>query len=225
MLQTTTLLSALLLLKCCQTQGLFPPVDPPVPVVLETQVLHDHWRRLVRQRVRLSVNNTVDFELVGQRDPDEAVLVFVLHQKNQTVTCVREYMPSRGGFGYGLAAGMVDPDDNGDTLIAGRRELQEECSLAGGEWILLTQKGGVVMDKYCTTRMSVYLVLNPQPAPNNHEDHMQRDDAEEGMQSVNVPIKEFVEFCLPNMTIVGAWASMLALQKVFTLQKKDKDRE
>lgn len=217
MKQHQILISALLfLVRCCKINSLFPPVDPPAPMILETRILHDHWRRLVRQRVRMSVNTTVDFELVGQRDPDQAVLVFVWHRQNQTVTCVREYMPSKGGFGYGLAAGMADAEDNGDSLKAGRRELQEECFLGGGEWFMLTPSEGVVMDKYCTTRLAVYLVVDPHSAMND-SDHHHRDEAEEGMQSVNVPIETFLEVCLPNMTIVGAWASMLALRKIAQL--------
>jgi 8-oxo-dGTP pyrophosphatase MutT (NUDIX family) len=187
------------------------------PQILDTVVLHDHWRKLIRRRVQMSeglssssknTNETtiiVDFELVGQRDPDQAVLIFVWHRRDDrrtrnsnnnddeqeeqeeedTITVVREYMPSQDAFGYGLAAGMVDESDHGNVEGAARRELVEECGLHGGTWHCLTplssSNGGVVLDKYCTTKTTVYLVINPTPVSGDHHSiHLlHRDDAAE----------------------------------------------
>jgi 8-oxo-dGTP pyrophosphatase MutT (NUDIX family) len=233
--------------------------------ILDTVLLHDHWRKLIRRRVQmsendsssLSSNNTiiVDFELVGQRDPDQAVLIFVWHhrqhdrrtrnsntsssnndqqqeekEEEDTITVVREYMPSQDAFGYGLAAGMVDESDDGDVEGAARRELVEECGLHGGTWHCLTplssSNGGVVLDKYCTTKTTVYLVINPTPVSGDHHSiHLlHRDDAAEtGMQTITVGWSQFRNECLPNMTVVGAWASMLALERIQRLRDEDDD--
>jgi 8-oxo-dGTP pyrophosphatase MutT (NUDIX family) len=220
----------------------------------------------------------IDFELVGQRLPDQAVLIFVWHRsKNKnytsdrhhadhehdinmddddggTVTLIREYMPSVDAYGYGLAAGMVDDhddhnNDNNDrlddkTLVAAQRELAEECLLEQGEWLRLTPPPrsppptneddqtppedveGVVVDKYCTTKMVVYLVIDPVPIMDAQRRatilaHRDNDNnAELGLQVVQESLPRFRTECLPNMTIVANWASRLALEYIEGLQRR-----
>jgi 8-oxo-dGTP pyrophosphatase MutT (NUDIX family) len=267
--------------------GDHPPPHPPISTsqILDTKVLHNNWRRLIRRTVQLSSSSSVDsmnkttttsiidFELVGQRLPDQAVLIFVWHRsknKNRSTTCInndrhdhdnhdrddmdenandgtvtliREYMPSVDAYGYGLAAGMVDYDDNDDnyrllndkTLAAAQRELAEECLLERGEWYRLTPPPlpnsddddetppevveGVVVDKYCTTKMVVYLVIDPVPIMDEHRRaailaDRDNDNAELGLQVVQVTLPQFRTECLPNMTIVANWASRLALDYI-----------
>jgi hypothetical protein len=275
--------------------GLYPPHHqhnqgnhpPPISTsqIVDTKVLHDNWRRLIRRTVQLSSSSSIvdnngkntttttiiDFELVGQRLPDQAVLIFVWHRsKNHTydqhdgadrdhdiidmddaggtVTLIREYMPSVDAYGYGLAAGMVDDHDETDhddndrsndkTLAAAQRELAEECLLERGEWYRLTPPPpspcsddddktqqpeevveGVVVDKYCTTKMVVYLVVDPVPIIDEHRRaailaDRDNDNAELGLQVVQVSLPQFRTECLPNMTIVANWASRLALDHI-----------
>ena len=200
-------------------------------------VIHDNWRKLSNRKVQLPNGHVADFEIVSQGDrggrvTDQAVVVFVWHSKNRTATMIREYMPSVHHFMYGLAAGMVeekhgndscenadiDNSDNDDNSVytAAVHELEEECRLTGGTWYRLCQP--TTMDKYCTTRLSVYLVIDPTPVvdPNAWKS---RDETEQGMEIVH----GITEFDLEQMiasgelTIVAGWASQLALRKLRSL--------
>ena len=176
---------------------------------------------------------------------DQAVLVFVWNTSRHTATLLREYMPATHTLMHGLAAGMVeahkhhrgasrDEDDNEDDnnnndddedednnnhddsmqRTAAQHELEEECRLTGGRWIRLTD-APVTMDKYSTTRLTCYLVLDPVPVPADHR--RQRDETEEGMEVVEgVTLDELRRMMTSSarMTAVGSWASLLALEKL-----------
>jgi hypothetical protein len=205
--------------------------------IVSDEVLHDHWRRLIRRSVRLpGKSKVVDFEIVAQKGTDQAVLVFCWNTASKRATLIREYMPSTHCRMMGLAAGMVEDDKHGNggggsdettgdaesgivqdyeddmRLTAAKHELEEECRLVGGKWIRLTERG-VVMDKYSTTRLSVYLVLDPEPV---HADDAKPRDLEEDIQVVpGVSIDEIRDMIVTGrMTVVGGWASLLALQKL-----------
>jgi hypothetical protein len=200
--------------------------------IVSDEVLHDHWRRLIRRSVRLPGNKSnvvVDFEIVAQKGTDQAVLVFCWNTATKRATLIREYMPSTHCRMMGLAAGMVEDDKHGNggdgisdetigdyeddmRLTAAKHELEEECRLVGGKWMRLTEHG-VVMDKYSTTRLSVYLVLDPEPV---HEDDAKPRDVEEDIQVVpGVSIDDIRGMIVTGrMTVVGGWASLLALQKL-----------
>jgi hypothetical protein len=211
--------------------------------IVSEEVLHDHWRRLIRRSVRLptgtssSSSRVVDFEIVAQKGTDQAVLVFCWNTVTKRATLIREYMPSTHCRMMGLAAGMVEDDKHGNggdsdkatgdaesvhdsvgdyeddmRLTAAKDELEEECRLVGGRWMRLTERG-VVMDKYSTTRLSVYLVLDPESV---HEDDAKPRDLEEDIQVVpGVSAGEIRDMIVTGrMTVVGGWASLLALQKL-----------
>jgi hypothetical protein len=199
--------------------------------IVSDEVLHDHWRRLIRRSVRLpGISKVVDFEIVAQKGTDQAVLVFCWNTATKRATLIREYMPSTHCRMMGLAAGMVEDDKHGNggdsgrsdettgdyendmRLSAAKHELEEECRLVGGTWMRLT-KDGVVMDKYSTTRLSVYLVLDPEPV---HEDDAKPRDLEEDIQVVpGVSVDEIRDIIVTGrMTVVGGWASLLALHKL-----------
>jgi hypothetical protein len=199
--------------------------------IVSDEVLHDHWRRLIRRSVRLpGISKVVDFEIVAQKGTDQAVLVFCWNSATKRATLIREYMPSTHCRMMGLAAGMVEDDKHGNggdsgrsdettgeyendmRLTAAKHELEEECRMVGGTWMRLT-KDGVVMDKYSTTRLSVYLVLDPEPV---HEDDAKPRDLEEDIQVVpGVSVDEIGDMIVTGrMTVVGGWASLLALQKL-----------
>lgn len=197
--------------------------------IVKDEVLHDHWRRLIRRSVRLPGNKsvTVDYEIVAQKGTDQAVLVFCWNTATKRATLIREYMPSTHCRMMGLAAGMVEDDKHGNggsdestyeddmRLTAAKHELEEECRLVGGTWMPLTEHG-VVMDKYSTTRLSVYLVLDPESV---HADDAKPRDIEEDIQVVpGVSVDEIRDMIVTGrMTVVGGWASLLALQKLRVL--------
>lgn len=195
--------------------------------LLSDTVLHDHWRRLINRRVRLPSGLVADFEIVAQRGTDEAVLVFCWNTHRKTATLVREYMPATHSKRLGLAAGMVEAHKHGDNnggnndddndsmqLTAAQHELEEECRLTGGRWFRLTGDTPVTMDKYSTTRLSVFLVLDPVPVTDGN--HKPRDELEEGMEVVeNVTVEELRRMMRhAELTVVGSWATLLALKKL-----------
>jgi 8-oxo-dGTP pyrophosphatase MutT (NUDIX family) len=206
------------------------------------QLLHETWPATPISKESLSNNNStavLDFEVVGQRGIDAAVLIFVWHRSTRTATLIREYMPSTHDFRLGLCAGMVeldkDHDNNTHTLEnvtsasststdsssasipspaqwerAARRELAEEGRLYGGTWMAV----GVptVVDKYMTTRMQIYLVVDPVPLVS---DAPPRDDSEVGMHTVELTVPELYEALHHgHMTVVGGWAMQLALHQL-----------
>ena len=113
------------------------------------------------------------------------------------------------------AAGIIEtcPDKHdSDELLAAQHELEEECHLAGGMWHRLTDDGITVpMDKYVQTRITPYLVIDPVI-----EEDPRELDAEEEIEIVRgVRADEILDMVRGgNMNLVGAWASLLALQKL-----------
>lgn len=108
--------------------------------------------------------------------------------------------------------------DHGNDVLsfaAAQWELAEECRLTGGEWILCTP-AAVTMDKYSTTALTVYLVLDPVPLTPAQEEWRPRDAAEEGVEIVpNVTVTELIQRIRnAELTTVGAWAALLALQEL-----------
>lgn len=203
--------------------------------ILDQTILHDNWRKLVSRKVELPSRRVADFEIVSQGDrggrvTDGAVMVFVWHRSNGTATLVYEYMPAVHQFVPGLCAGMVedkhhgngddnddsnesdDSNDNNPVYTAAVHELEEECRLTGGTWFRLCQP--TVMDKYATTKISVYLVIDPMPVDDTTG--KERDETEEGMQVVHgVTVAELRELlACGGMTIVAGWATQMALSKL-----------
>lgn len=200
--------------------------------LISDTVLYEKWRKLVSRKVRMPSGRIVNFEVVGQSSgrskndendaiTDQAVLIFAWNRSTQTATLIREYMPALHCKMFGLAAGMVETDKHGNKTAvndddmawtAARHELEEECLLIGGEWIRLTESP-VTMDKYSSTALSVYLVLDPVPVV---VPHRPRDETEEGMEVVRgVTVQELLQkIRAAEMTVVGSWASLLALRKL-----------
>jgi len=184
-----------------------------------------------------------DFEIVTQAGTDQAVLIFVWNSTSQTTTMVREYMPAPHAMTMGLAAGVVEADkhdhhqsnthddnhhhshdhqhdhDIDTRQIAACYELEEECHLTGGTWFQLATD--VILDKYSTTRMTVFLVIDPVHCRSNDDgsdDQMirPRDEMEQGMEIVSgITLETLLNWITTGkMTVVGSWASLLALQKL-----------
>jgi hypothetical protein len=212
---------------------LFVDKDPEGFEILSETILHDNWRKLVSRQVRFPSKLVADFEIVSQGDrggkvSDGAVLVFVWNSATKTATLIREYMPSVHRFVPGLAAGMVEDKHRGvdnesqsedPVQTAAVHELEEECRLQGGTWFRLCEP--TIMDKYATTRLSVYLVIDPMPV--DEAVSKARDATEEGMHTVEgVTVEELWDIVAKGgMTVVGGWATQMALHKLRELGEID----
>lgn len=127
-------------------------------------------------------------------------------------------MPGAHAVKAGLAAGLVEEKHNGvqeeesadDVMLtAAKFELEEECHLVGGTWLRLTDD--TIMDKYATTVVSVYLVLDPQKAVNPRP----LDAEEDIVICPNVKVSEILEMIAKGeMNVVGGWASLIAIEKL-----------
>lgn len=192
--------------------------------IISDTIIYNNWRTLINRQVLIQPNNhIIDYEIVGQKGSNMAVLIFCWNTTSKTITCmITEYMPSNHQIMWGLAAGMVEYDKhsintntnniNDIILNAARHELEEECHLMNGTWIRLTKGDGVVMDKYSTTKLSVYLVLDQI----HTNDPKPRDDNEIGMKiHYNITIQQLKSKIWNNaMTVVGSWACLLAMEKL-----------
>ena len=143
------------------------------------------------------------------------MIIFAWDSKTKTATIVREYMPGCHKVLGGLAAGIIEtcPDKHdSDPLVAAQHELEEECHLAGGTWYRLTDEGVTVpMDKYVQTKITPYLVVDPAIV----EDPRELDEEEEIEIVRGVKPDEIIDMVRAgDMNLVGAWASLLALQKL-----------
>jgi ADP-ribose pyrophosphatase YjhB (NUDIX family) len=148
--------------------------------------------------------------LVGVKTGEGAVLIFAWDTQTKTVTLVREYMPGSHRILWGLAAGLIEDKHGEDPSVAAQHELEEECHLTGGTWIPLS-KNPSAMDKYATTTIVAYLVLDPEPAENPRP----LDDEEDIEIVPGVTIPEIMEWIASGeMNIVSGWGCMLAIEKL-----------
>lgn len=192
------------------------PQGAPHHVISQSKLFEGKWRSLLNRQVQFPSGSKADFEIVTQNGTDQAVLIFVWDSTTKTTTMVKEFMPASDGMKIGLAAGMVDGkhlivgDDS--ILVAAQFELEEECRLTGGKWHQLI--ANILMDKYSTTRLSVYLVIDPIPVDSFNA--RSRDELEEGMQILpNVTLDELLTWIDGgHMTVVGSWACLLALRRL-----------
>jgi hypothetical protein len=165
----------------------------------------------VERTIRFPNGKVVDFDLVGMAGAGSAVVIFAWDSFQKTATLVREYHPGPNKFLFGAAAGIVEDDKHsGNVELAAQHELEEECHLAGGSWHLLTPKP-LAMDKYSTTTIRAFLVIDashvPDPRPQDHEEDI------EIIQ--NVSVDEIMTMIRRGeMNVVGAWACLMAIAKL-----------
>jgi hypothetical protein len=188
----------------------------PYHKLSENLLYEGKWRSLLNRQVQFPSGANADFEIVTQNGTDRAVLIFVWNSATKTTTLIREFMPASDGMKIGLAAGMVDDkhsnEDEDPILVAAQFELEEECQLKGGKWQPLV--ANILMDKYSTTRLSVYLVIDPTSVESANA--RSRDELEEGMQILShVTISQLMTWIDGgHMTVVGSWACLLALRRL-----------
>lgn len=226
---------------CSATSTPSRPNRKPLPTILGEEFAYKRWRTIVERTIRFPNGKVVDFDLVGMAGAGSAVVIFAWDSLQKTATLVRystlsrscavqvsclnllyshktrllyirrEYHPGPNKFLFGAAAGIVEDDKhNGNVELAAQHELEEECHLAGGSWHLLTPKP-LAMDKYATTTIRAFLVIDashvPDPRPQDHEEDI------EIIQ--NVSVDEIMTMIRRGeMNVVGAWACLMAIAKL-----------
>ena len=187
-----------------------PASEPSGFEIIDEKIVYSGWRTILQRKVRMRNGKVVDFDLVGVKTGEGAVLVFAWDTKSKTATVIREYMPASNRILWGLAAGLIEEKHGHDTELAARHELEEECHLKGGKWIpLLTQPAA--MDKYATTVIQCYLVIDPEPEMNPKP----LDDEEDIEIISGVTIPKILSYVKDGeMNLVGGYGSLLAIEKL-----------
>jgi hypothetical protein len=188
-----------------------------LPEIIGQVVAYRRWRTITERAIRFPGNKVVDFDLVGLNGANcGAVLIFAWDSSTKTATLVREYHPGPHAYLHGVAAGIVEEDKHsGNVELAAQHELEEECHLAGGRWFLLTPQP-LAMDKYTTTKVSAFLVVDalhvPDPRPQDDEEDI------EIIRGVGIPqILEMISRGEFNM--VGTFACLMAMNKLRELNE------
>jgi len=208
--------------------------------IMEERLAYSRWRTIVQRRVRSPKGHIIDFDVIGQRIHDStapievhgAVLALAYHTETKSFTLIREYNPGSHCILYGPAAGMLESGskhNNSNPLVAAQMELEEECHLAGGTWYRLVDEvnertsryfplGGVFVGKYENTEMVPYLVVDPVLVSNPRP-----LDATEDIEIVrHVTLEELRRMLTSGqMTVVGSWTALLALDKLRQLGEID----
>ena len=208
--------------------------------IIGESVVYSRWRTVIQRKVRMKSkrprgadkegstskenkdgdSKIIDFDIIAQKDGIDAVIIFAYNTTSKTATVIREYMPACNRMMYGLAAGMLESSSkhSGDnpSLIAAKMELEEECHLIGGEWMQLTTTtssggGGTYMDKYSSTKVHAFLVIDAIPT-----DNPRPLDDEEYIEIIpSVSIEKIIELIRDNQfTITGGWACLVAINKL-----------
>ena len=181
-----------------------------LPKLIHDKVAYKGWRTIIQRKVEMNGGHIVDFDLVGVKTGDAAVLIFAWDSKTKTATMVREYMPGPHSYLWGLAAGLIEEKHNHDVELAARHELEEEVHLKNGRWILCTPTP-VAMDKYSLTKLFLYLVIDPEK-----EDNPKQLDLEEEIEIVPlVEVKQILDLIKEGqLNAVSAFGSLLAIEKL-----------
>lgn len=187
------------------------PINRPLPEILGEEFAYKRWRTILERSIRMPDGKVLDFDLVGMAGGSSAVVVFAWDTSTKTATLVREYHPGPHCFLFGAAAGIVEHDKHdGDAELAAQHELEEECHLSGGTWYLLTPQP-LAMDKYATTKIRAFLVMDakhvPDPRPQDHEEDIEIIR--------NVTVEEIMNMIRRGeVNVVGCWACLMAIKKL-----------
>jgi len=187
--------------------------------IVSDQVVYSRWRKILRRVVEFPNGNVVDYDVIDQKSPG-GVTIFAWNSKIKRATLVKEYNPGCHRRLYGTAAGLIEDkhencgnnNNNDIAKVAAQCELEEECHLKGGTWYRLTSEGSTVpMTKYDVTEITPYLVIDAQYVA----DAKSLDDEEDIEIITNITIDEIFGFIKNGkMNLVGAFASMLAIEKL-----------
>ena len=196
-------------------------------IINDERVYDGPWRRVIRRTVHRSrhhiptdddtTTDILQFDILDMPQKNGAVIIFAWNTTSQTATIIREYMPGPHRILSGLAAGIIEDDTtkHPTPLIAAQYELEEECHLTNGTWYRLTshESISIPMDKYISTEITPYLVINPEHVTNRPPRPL---DYEEDIEIVHgVTPAEIVQMIIEgDFNIVGGWAALLALEKL-----------
>lgn len=149
------------------------------------------------------------WQIIGQVGSGAAI-IFAWNSSSKSATIIREYNPGPHETLYGLAAGLIEEKHGANPRVAAEHELEEECHLKGGEWYELSGRP-LAMDKYVTTKVYPFLVIDPEYVQNPRP-----LDEEEDIEILpGVSADEILGMIdRAEMNIVGAWASLLAINKL-----------
>lgn len=177
--------------------------------VLEENILYSRWRILYQRLVRTPNGKVIDFDVVGQKGAGTAI-IFAWDSSTKTATLCREYNPGPNQVLNGLAAGLIEDKHDSDARIAAEHELEEELHLSGGTWHSLLESP-MAMDKYATTMIHPYLVIDAQ-----HVTNPRPLDNEEDIEILsNVSVEEIMRMIRRgDMNVVASWAALLAMEKL-----------
>jgi len=149
-----------------------------------------------------------------------AVVVFAWDSRSKTATLIKEYNPGCMRIVTGVAAGIIesgDKHDGGDSMIAARYELEEECHLKNGQWFSLVDDGVTVPhDKYSVTEFSAYLVVDANEIDVANGEEVRALDDEEEIEIIRgVSVPEILQMIRKGeMNLVGGWTCLLAFEKL-----------
>mmetsp|Transcript_2731 Transcript_2731/g.4673 ORF Transcript_2731/g.4673 Transcript_2731/m.4673 type:complete len:228 (-) Transcript_2731:1081-1764(-) len=182
--------------------------------IIEDKEVYKRWRSIVQRKVQTSGDKVINFDIIGQVGSG-AVIIFAWNSTDKTATIIREYNPGPHEMLWGLAAGMIEDKHGDDPKVAAECELEEECHLRGGRWYSLSERP-LAMDKYVTTKIHPYLVVDPEQVC---EESVRPLDEEEDIEIVSgLTIEEILGMIQrAEMNIVGAWASLVAINKLHDL--------
>ena len=82
--------------------------------ILDEKTVYSGWRTILQRTIRMRNGKVVDFDLVGVKTGEGAVMIFAWDTKSKTATMIREYMPASHRILWGLAAGLIE--DKQDTI-------------------------------------------------------------------------------------------------------------
>ena len=129
-------------------------------------------------------------------------------------------MPAPKKVMFGVAAGLIENKHNNHAFIAAQHELEEECYLKGGNWFYLlnndahtTTTTTVSMDKYCTTEIHPYLVIDAERVCSSVSKPRDLEEDIEVVEGIDVDTL-LVLLRSGRMNAISSWACLLALNKL-----------
>ena len=201
---TLTWILLQLLLHDIRSEAL-PPMDPR-----ESPVAFLRRGNNSTQLPVVSLLPNSSYDVVGQKGSG-TVIVFAWDSSTKTATLCREYNPGPNQILCGLAAGIIEEDKHDSNVrTAAEHELEEELHLSGGTWYSLLDEP-MAMDKYATTMIHPFLVIDAQHVSNPRP----LDDEEEIEILTGIPVDEIIRIIRQGgMNVVASWAVLLALEKL-----------
>ena len=161
--------------------------------LLSTRVVHQgRIFGVLRERVRLPSRLEVEIEVVVHSG---AVAIAALDAQGR-LALVRQYRHAAGDWLVEIPAGPIEEGE--DTLVAAKRELEEETGLRARRWSLLREF--FAAPGFCSERLSIYLAEELESA---REDRLAHDQDEE-LETSFAPVAEVLRDAQDAKTLIAA---------------------